>query len=154
MTPQTPSMVVRLRRLPHGDGLAMPAYHSAGAAGLDIAAAVDAAAPVRIEPGGRSLIPTGFALALPDGYEGQIRPRSGLAHAHGVTVLNAPGTIDSDYRGEVKVLLVNLGDAPFVVTRGDRVAQLIVQPTTRVRLEETEALGASERGHGGFGSTG
>lgn len=140
--------------MPHGAGLPLPSYQSAGAAGLDIPAAVPDGAPVRIEPGGRALIPAGFALALPEGYEGQVRPRSGLANRHGVTVLNAPGTIDSDYRGEVKVLLVNLGQNPFLVSRGDRIAQLVVQPIARADLAEVEALETSERGSGGFGSTG
>jgi dUTP pyrophosphatase len=125
---------------------------TAGSAGLDLAAAVDDA--VLIPAGGRALIPTGFAIALPEGYEGQVRPRSGLAVQHGVTVLNAPGTIDADYRGEMKVPLVNLGDAPFTVTRGMRIAQLVVAPVTAVRLVEVAELDATERGEGGFGSTG
>jgi len=152
--PASGAIAVRLCRLPHGAGLPLPAYQSTGAAGLDIPAAVPEDAPVRIEPGQRILIPTGFALALPEGYEGQVRPRSGLAHKHGVTVLNAPGTIDSDYRGEVKVLLVNLGQEPFEIGRGERIAQLVVQATARAELTEVPSLDASQRGSGGFGSTG
>ena len=148
------ALPVRLCPLPHGRGLALPAYHSADAAGLDIPAAVPEDAPERIAPGGRALVPAGFALELPRGYEAQVRPRSGLAVKHGVTVLNAPGTIDADYRGEVMVLLVNLGAEPFVVERGARIAQLVVQPVTRVRLEPVDTLAPSGRGTGGFGSTG
>ena len=148
------ALPVRLCLLPHGRGLPLPAYHSADAAGLDIPAAVPEDAPQRIAPGGRALVPAGFALELPRGYEAQVRPRSGLAVKHGVTVLNAPGTIDADYRGEVMVLLVNLGAEPFVVERGARIAQLVVQPVTRVRLEPVDTLGSSGRGAGGFGSTG
>ncbi|MGI9384166.1 MAG: dUTP diphosphatase [Methyloligellaceae bacterium] len=148
------AVAVRLCRMPHGAGLPLPAYQSAGAAGLDIPAAVPDDATVRIEPGARALVPAGFALALPEGYEGQIRPRSGLANRHGVTVLNAPGTVDSDYRGEVMVLLINLGQDAFLVSRGDRIAQLVVQPTARAELAEVETLEGSARGSGGFGSTG
>lgn len=143
---------VAIRRLPNGEGLPLPSAKTAASAGLDLAAAVEEA--VLIPPGGRALIPTGFAIALPEGYEGQVRPRSGLAVEHGVTVLNAPGTIDADYRGEVKVPLINLGDMPFTVTRGMRIAQLVVAPVTSVRFEEVAELAATGRGRGGFGSTG
>jgi dUTP pyrophosphatase len=145
-------LVLRFRRFANGAGLPLPAARTAASAGLDLAAAVDA--PVTIAPGGRALIPTGFAVALPAGHEGQVRPRSGLAVEHGVTVLNAPGTVDADYRGEVKVPLVNHGDRPFVVTRGMRIAQLVVAPVTAVEVAEAAELDATERGAGGFGSTG
>lgn len=143
---------VLVRRLPHGAGLPLPQAKTALSAGMDLAAAVDA--PVTIAPRARALIPTGFAIALPEGYEGQVRPRSGLAVSHGVTVLNAPGTIDADYRGEVKVPLINHGEADFVVTRGMRIAQLVVAPVPAVELRETDSLPDSPRGAGGFGSTG
>lgn len=145
---------VAVHRLGHGAGLPLPAYHSDHAAGLDLAAAVPQNSPVTIAPGGRALVPTGFALELPVGHEAQVRPRSGLALEHGLTVLNAPGTIDADYRGEVKVLLVNLGEAPFEITRGMRIAQLVVQPVARATFIETSGLEESGRGDGGFGSTG
>jgi dUTP pyrophosphatase len=143
---------VQAFQLPHGEGLPLPAYQSAGAAGMDLVAAVDDT--LIIEPGRWAMVPTGLSLAIPDGFEGQVRPRSGLAARHGVTVLNAPGTVDSDYRGEVKVLLVNLGGAPFAIRRGDRIAQLVVAPVTRVRMQAVESLDETERGAGGFGSTG
>jgi dUTP pyrophosphatase len=145
---------VQLTRLPHGADLPLPSYQSAAAAGLDLVAAVAADGPVIIAPGRWAAIPTGLALALPPGSEGQVRPRSGLAAQHGVTVLNAPGTIDADYRGEVKVLLVNLGPEAFTVTRGMRIAQLVIARTARARLVETADLAATKRGAGGFGSTG
>ncbi|HEV3397349.1 MAG TPA: dUTP diphosphatase [Xanthobacteraceae bacterium] len=145
---------VQLTRLPHGADLPLPSYQSAAAAGLDLVAAVAADGPVIIAPGRWAAIPTGLALALPPGSEGQVRPRSGLAAQHGVTVLNAPGTIDADYRGEVKVLLVNLGPEAFTVTRGMRIAQLVIARTARARLVETADLAATQRGAGGFGSTG
>jgi dUTP pyrophosphatase len=145
---------VRVMRLPHADGLPLPQYHSALAAGLDLLAAVPADAPVTIAPGARAAIPTGIALALPAGHEGQVRPRSGLALRHGVSVLNTPGTIDADYRGEVQVILVNLGSAPFLVERGVRIAQLVIAPVSHVRLVETDNLDATARASGGFGSTG
>ena len=148
------SATIRVRRLPHGEGLAPPRARTAGAAGLDLLAACPEDAPLVIEPGRRALVPTGLALALPDGFEAQVRPRSGLALKHGVTVLNAPGTIDADYRGEVLVLLVNLGEAPFTITRGLAVAQLVVAPITQVQLIETETLDGTARAAGGFGSTG
>ncbi len=141
-------------RLPHGVDLPLPAYQSDEAAGVDLVAAVAADAPVKLLPGERALVPTGLILELPKGTEAQVRPRSGLAFKHGVTVLNSPGTIDSDYRGEVKVLLVNLGAEPFVITRGERIAQLVVAVVTRVRLKETRSARATRRGVGGFGSTG
>ena len=143
---------VTVLRLAEGAGLPLPAYMSAGAAGADVVAALDA--PRTLAPGERALIPTGFALEVPAGWEVQVRPRSGLAFKHGVTVLNAPGTIDSDYRGAVGVLLVNLGSEPFTIARGDRIAQLIVAPVARALFGEATAIGASERGAGGFGSTG
>ena len=143
---------VAVTRLAHADDLPLPAYASALSAGLDLAAAV--AAPVALAPGARALVPTGFAIALPAGYEAQVRPRSGLALEHGVTVLNAPGTVDADYRGEVGVVLVNLGDATFTVTRGMRIAQLVVAALGRVSWDVVAALPESGRGDGGFGSTG
>jgi len=139
-------------RLPHGAGLPLPQYMSPGAAGADLYAAL--AAPLTIPPGGRALVPTGLALALPPGWEAQVRPRSGLAWRHGVTVLNSPGTIDSDYRGEVQVILVNLGTEPFVVRRGERIAQLVVSRAVQVCFAEVEELPPTERGAGGFGHTG
>jgi dUTP pyrophosphatase len=145
---------VRFRRLPHGAGLPLPAYQSAHAAGLDLAAAVPPDAPVTLAPFGRAMIATGFAMALPDGFEAQVRPRSGLAARHGVTVLNAPGTIDADYRGEILVILVNLGSEPFIVTRGMRIAQLVVAPVARADVTEVTMLEDTARGAGGFGSTG
>jgi len=148
------SVKIKVVRLPHGADLPLPAYQSADAAGLDLMAAVAADAPVTIEPGGRALVPTGIALALPRGTEGQVRPRSGLAARHGITVLNSPGTIDSDYRGEIHVLLVNLGSESFVVERGQRIAQLVVAPVLRSQLSEAKTLEKTERSAGGFGSTG
>jgi dUTP pyrophosphatase len=145
---------LRLRRLPHGQGLPLPAYQTARAAGLDLAAAVPADAPVTLSPGARSLVPTGFAIALPHGFEAQVRPRSGLAAQHGVTVLNTPGTIDADYRGEIQVLLINLGGEPFIVARGLRIAQLVVAPVAHATVVEAETLDDTARGAGGFGSTG
>lgn len=145
---------VSILRLPHGEGLPLPVAKSASAAGHDLAAAVPADRPLHLAPGARALVPTGFALALPPGTEGQVRPRSGLAAEHGITILNAPGTIDADYRGEVKVLLVNLGEEPFAITRGLRIAQLVVAPLVEVRFVETDALAATARSGGGFGSTG
>jgi dUTP pyrophosphatase len=141
-------------RLPHAEGLPLPAYHSAHAAGLDLIAAVEAAAPVTIAPGARASIPTGIALALPPGTEGQVRPRSGLASKSGVTVLNAPGTVDADYRGEIAVILVNHGQAPFTVERGMRIAQLVVAPILQANIVAVDSLAPTERGGGGFGSTG
>jgi dUTP pyrophosphatase len=145
---------VRLRRLPHSEGLALPAYQTAHAAGLDLAAAVPADAPMTLASGARGLVPTGFAIALPEGFEAQVRPRSGLAAHHGVTVLNTPGTIDADYRGEIQVILINLGAEPFTVTRGLRIAQLVIAPVARASVIEAETLDDTARGAGGFGSTG
>jgi dUTP pyrophosphatase len=145
---------IDLRRLPHGEGLPLPAYQSSGAAGLDLLAAISSEGTISLLPGGRRLVPTGIALALPQGFEAQVRPRSGLAAEHGVTVLNAPGTIDCDYRGEVLVLLVNLGEAAFEIVRGLRIAQLVVAPVTRASIAEVRELPPTARGDGGFGSTG
>jgi dUTP pyrophosphatase len=145
---------LRIMRLPHGADLPLPAYQSAHAAGLDIVAAVPADAPLIIAPGGRAAIPTGLAIALPPGIEGQIRPRSGLALRHGITVLNSPGTLDPDYRGEVHVILANFGHEPFPVTRGARIAQLVVSATVQATLCEVSSLDETTRGVGGFGSTG
>jgi dUTP pyrophosphatase len=150
MTPVT----LEIMRLPHGADLPLPAYQSENAAGLDLMAAVPAEAPVTIMPGARALIPTGIAIALPIGTEGQVRPRSGLAARHGVTVLNAPGTIDADYRGEIQVVLINLGGEPFAIERGQRIAQLIVAPVLRAKITESISLDQTERGTKGFGSTG
>jgi dUTP pyrophosphatase len=147
-----PTTHVAIARLPHAEGLELPAYATPASAGLDLAAAVTN--DVVIAPGGRALIPTGFALALPAGFEAQVRPRSGLALKHGMTVLNSPGTIDADYRGEVGVILANLGNEPFTVTRGMRVAQLVVAPVAHVTWRPAESLPDSARGAGGFGSTG
>ncbi|MBB4096931.1 dUTP diphosphatase [Sphingomonas kyeonggiensis] len=141
---------IALQRLPHGEGLPLPAYATAGAAGMDVVAAED----VVLAPGARHAVATGFAMAIPVGYEVQVRPRSGLALKHGITCLNTPGTIDSDYRGEVKVILANLGDADFTVARGDRIAQLVPAPVQHAELEEVGTLDETARGIGGFGSTG
>ena len=148
-----PELRVAVERLPHAVDLPLPSYASAGAAGLDLQAAVSDA--VELAPGARALVPTGIRLGLPDGFEAQVRPRSGLALRHGVTVLNAPGTIDADYRGEVAVILVNLGTESFVIDRGARIAQLVVAPVTRIAwAEDCRGLGETGRGGGGFGSTG
>ncbi len=144
------SVVVQVKRLPHGHGLPLPAYATAGAAGMDVVAAEN----VTLIPGARHAVATGLALAIPQGFEIQVRPRSGLALKHGITVPNTPGTIDSDYRGELKVILINHGAEPFVVQRGDRVAQLVLAPVVQAAWDEVEELGATERGEGGFGSTG
>jgi dUTP pyrophosphatase len=146
------TLSVRIKRLAHGADMPLPAARTAGSAGLDLSAAV--AVPVVIPPGERALVPTGFAIALPAGHEGQLRPRSGLALEHGLTVLNAPATVDADYRGEVKVLLINHGDRAFTVSRGMRIAQLIVAPVTSVELVEVAELDETARGVGGWGSTG
>jgi dUTP pyrophosphatase len=145
---------VRITRLPHGKDLPLPSYQSALAAGLDLVAAVPADSPLTLAPGARALIPTGIAVALPPGTEAQVRPRSGLAVRHGLTVLNAPGTIDADYRGEIQVLLVNLGGEAVAITRGMRIAQLVVATVARAQLREVESLDETTRGTGGFGSTG
>ena len=145
---------VRVLRLPHGKDLPLPAYQSALAAGLDLMAAVPADTPLMLAPNARALVPTGLAIALPAGFEGQVRPRSGLAARHGLTVLNSPGTIDADYRGEVQVLLINLGGESVTVTRGMRIAQLIIAPVSRAQLNEVANLCETLRGFCGFGSTG
>ena len=150
----SPPITVKVVRLGHAEGLALPAYQSQGAAGMDLVAAVPRGKPMQLVPGARALVPTGLILELPAGTEAQVRPRSGLALRHGVTVLNSPGTIDSDYRGEVMVLLANLGDAAFQIARGERIAQLVVQRVERTALIEVGEAAATRRGAGGFGSTG
>lgn len=148
------SVKIKIMRMPHGAGLPLPAYQSAAAAGLDLLAAVPMDAPVTIAPGARALIPTGIAIALPRGTEGQVRPRSGLAARHGISVLNSPGTIDADYRGEIHVILVNFGSEAFAVERGERIAQLVLAPVLRAQLSERKSLDKTKRGPKGFGSTG
>ena len=145
---------LRIQRLPHSEGLALPAYETAGSAGMDLRAAVAEDAPVTLEPGARGLLPTGLKIALQPGFEAQVRPRSGLALKHGITCLNTPGTIDSDYRGEVGVILVNLGQAPFVIRRGERIAQMVIARHEQAAIAEVESLDETARGAGGFGSTG
>jgi dUTP pyrophosphatase len=146
------TVTIQVRRLPHGDGLSLPAYATPGAAGMDLLAAV--VTPVTIDPGKRALIPTGLAIALPPGFEMQVRPRSGLALRNGILLPNSPGTIDEDYRGEIQVILLNAGDAPFTVERGMRIAQAIVSPVVRAEWQEVETLDDTSRSTGGFGSTG
>lgn len=146
--------ILRILRLPHAFDLALPAYETAGSAGMDLRAAVPADAPMTLEPGARALVPTGLKIALEQGWEAQVRPRSGLALKHGVTCLNPPGTIDSDYRGEVGVILVNLGREPFVIRRGERIAQMVVAAVAQAGVIEVEDLDETARGAGGFGSTG
>jgi dUTP pyrophosphatase len=148
----TAPLRIRVRRLPHSEGLPLPARASEGSAGFDLRAAVTD--PLELTPGGRALVPTGLVLELPPGCEGQVRPRSGLAVRHGVTLINSPGTIDSDYRGELRVALVNLGTEPFTVRRGDRIAQLVVARLAEIEWQEAADLATSDRGDGGFGSTG
>lgn len=145
---------VRIMRLEHAKGLPLPEYQSEGAAGMDLLAAVDEAQPIVLAPGARALIPTGLVLELPPGMEAQVRPRSGLALRQGITVLNSPGTIDSDYRGEVKILLINLGESPWEIQRGERIAQLVFQRVERAELVEVAVVNQTQRGAGGFGSTG
>ena len=145
---------VDIRQLPHGEGLALPAYQSADAAGLDLLAAVPEHAPMILAPGQYAMIPTGLVIALPSGYEAQVRPRSGLAAKHGVTVLNSPGTIDADYRGEINVLLINHGGAPFTIRRGERIAQMVIAAVVQAKLRPVTSLSETERSSGGFGSTG
>jgi len=145
---------IRVRRLPHNPDLPLPAYETGQAAGMDLRAAVPEDAPIVLRPGSRIAVPTGLAIALPEGFEGQVRPRSGLALRHGITQLNTPGTIDADYRGEVMVILVNLGEEDFTIRRGDRIAQLVIAPVVQAAWTETESLDATARGAGGFGSTG
>lgn len=148
------SPTLNLIRLPNGEGLDLPAYETKGAAGMDLRAAVEDGAALTLAPGKRALVPTGFIFEVPDGYEAQIRPRSGLAFKNGITCLNSPGTVDSDYRGEVKVLLANLGEEPFEITRGMRIAQMVIAPVTQVRVAEITEISETARGAGGFGSTG
>jgi len=149
-----PEIEVAVQQLPHGAGLPLPEYHSADAAGMDLRAALAEDQPLTLRPMARALVPTGLAIALPPGHEAQVRPRSGLAYRYGISVLNAPGTIDADYRGEVKVLLINLGAETVTIERGMRIAQLVVAPVTRARLRLVETLPETQRGDGGFGSTG
>ncbi len=148
------SPTLKLIRLPHGEGIDLPSYETKGAAGMDLRAAVEDCATLTIAPGKRALVPTGFIFEVPDGFEAQIRPRSGLALKNGITCLNSPGTVDSDYRGEVKVILANLGDEPFEITRGMRIAQMVIAPVTQVRVAEISEISETARGAGGFGSTG
>ncbi|MCQ1852685.1 dUTP diphosphatase [Neorhizobium galegae] len=150
--PSSPKL--NLVRLPHGAGLDLPAYETAGAAGMDLRAAVEDDMPLTIATGRRALVPTGFIFEIPEGFEAQVRPRSGLAFKNGITCLNTPGTIDSDYRGEVKVLLINLGDEDFVISRGMRIAQMVIAPVTQARVAEITETSTTARGAGGFGSTG
>jgi dUTP diphosphatase len=145
---------IDVRQLPHGEGLSLPAYQTAHAAGLDLLAAVPEDSPVVLAPGKHAMIPTGLTIALPEGYEAQVRPRSGLAAKHGVTVLNAPGTVDADYRGEISVLLINHGAAPFTIRRGERIAQMVIAAVTQAELNLVDSLAETQRGSGGFGSTG
>jgi dUTP pyrophosphatase len=145
---------VDMHQLPHGEGLTRPAYQTADAAGLDLLAAVSAETPLVLAPGKYAMVPTGLKIALPPGYEAQVRPRSGLAAKYGVTVLNSPGTVDADFRGEINVLLINHGDAPFSIRRGERIAQMVIAPVVQAQLVPVAALSATERGSGGFGSTG
>jgi dUTP pyrophosphatase len=145
---------VPITRLPHGEGLPLPAYETAQAAGMDLRAAVPDDEPLTLRPGSRFPVPTGLAFALPPGFEGQVRPRSGLAFKHGVTCLNSPGTVDADYRGEVKVILINHGEEDFVIRRGERIAQLVIAPVVQAVWAEVESLDDTARGAGGFGSTG
>lgn len=148
------SVQIALKRLPHGAGLPLPAYETAHAAGMDLRAAVPEGEPITLRPGERHAVPTGLSMAIPAGYEGQVRPRSGLALRSAVTCLNSPGTVDADYRGEVKVILINLGPDDFIVRRGDRIAQLLIAPVVQASWRETDALDDTARGEGGFGSTG
>ena len=154
MTSPTKTIDLQIQRLAHCEGLPLPAYQTEGAAGMDLVAAVPAGTPLKLMPGKHALLPTGLAFAVPVGFEMQIRPRSGLAHKHGVTVLNTPGTIDSDYRGEVQVMLINHGDAPFEILRGERIAQAVIAPMVQATIVEVATLDETARGAGGFGSTG
>ena len=148
----TTNPVCKFKKLPHGSDLPLPSYESAAAAGMDLRAAVKN--PVTLQPGERLLVPAGFQMAIPKGYEAQIRPRSGLAYKHGITMLNTPGTIDSDYRGEVKVLAVNHGEEEFTISHGDRIAQMVIAPVSQAEIHEVQSLDETERNEGGFGSTG
>jgi len=145
---------IEIARLPHAEGIELPAYGTEGAAGMDLRAAVPADRPLTIAPGARALVPTGLTIAVPPGFEAQVRPRSGLALKHGITCLNSPGTIDCDYRGEVGVILANLGTEPFTINRGDRIAQMVIAAYAKIAWQETDALSETLRGQGGFGSTG
>jgi dUTP diphosphatase len=147
-------VTVSVRPLPHFEGLDLPAYETIGSAGMDVRAAVSQEDPILLQAGERAMIPTGLSVAIPQGYEIQVRPRSGLAAKHGLTCLNTPGTIDSDYRGEIKVILINLGQDAFAINRGERIAQLVLAPVTQLAWEEVDALDETDRGAGGFGSTG
>jgi len=147
-------IAVEFQCLPHGEGLPLPAYQTAEAAGLDLFAAIPAEPPLTLAPGKHTLVPTGLIIALPPGYEAQVRPRSGLAAKHGVTVLNSPGTIDADYRGEIRVILINHGEQPFTIRRGERIAQLVIAPVVQATLAPGASLSSTDRGAGGFGSTG
>lgn len=148
------NITVQVRPLPHFEGLQLPAYETSGSAGMDVRAAVPEAEPMVLKPGERAMVPTGLSVAIPEGFEIQVRPRSGLAAKHGLTCLNTPGTIDSDYRGEIKVILINLSQEAFTIQRGERIAQLVLAPVTRLAWQEVEALDETARGAGGFGSTG
>lgn len=148
------TLTIRVAPLPHFEGLALPAYETADAAGMDLRAAVPDDQPMTLKPGERAMVPTGLTIALPPRHEAQVRPRSGLAAKHGVTCLNSPGTIDADYRGEVKVILINHGQEPFVIKRGERIAQMVIAPVTRAELSVVATLDETQRGAGGFGSTG
>ncbi len=152
--PQTPAPLIAIQRLAHAEGLPLPAYETAGAAGMDLRLAIPATDTLDLAPSARALAPTGFAIALPDGFEAQIRPRSGLAFRHGITCLNSPGTIDCDYRGEIKVLLINLGQDLVRLKRGERIAQMVIAPVAQARWMTAESLDATPRGASGFGSTG
>jgi dUTP pyrophosphatase len=145
---------VNIRQLPHAEGLPLPAYQTAHAAGIDLLAAVPDGAPMVLAPARHALVPTGLAIALPEGFEAQVRPRSGLAAKHGVTVLNSPGTIDADYRGEIQVILINHGTEPFTIRRGERIAQMVIAPVVQAALIPVATLSETDRGSGGFGSTG
>jgi dUTP pyrophosphatase len=148
------NIIVQVRPLPHFEGLQLPAHETSGSAGMDVRAAVPEDGPLVLKPGERAMVPTGLSVAIPEGFEIQVRPRSGLAAKHGLTCLNTPGTIDSDYRGEIKVILINLGQEAFTIQRGERIAQLVLAPVTRLAWREVEALDETARGAGGFGSTG
>ena len=150
----TETVIARILRLPHAEDLLLPAYETEGSAGMDLRAAVPEDQPMTLAPGARALVPTGLKIALEPGFEAQVRPRSGLALKHGITCLNSPGTIDSDYRGEVGVILANLGSEPFVIRRGERIAQMVIARHERVQWSEVKSLDDTERGEGGFGSTG
>jgi dUTP pyrophosphatase len=148
------TVTIQVAPLPHFEGLALPAYETADAAGMDLRAAIPEDQPITLKFGERAMVPTGLTIALPPQHEAQIRPRSGLAAKHGVTCLNSPGTVDADYRGEMKVILINLGQEPFVIKRGERIAQMVIAPVTRAELVRVETLDETQRGAGGFGSTG